>query len=141
MEQRLNIVTLGVRDVPASRAFYERLGWKASSVGAPAIAFFQCGGTILALYGKADLAKDAGLPAEGGGFGGVTLAQNVRGKAEVDAVLAGAQKAGGRILAPAEDKFWGGYSGYFADPDGYPWEVAWNPGFTLGDDGSVVLPG
>jgi catechol 2,3-dioxygenase-like lactoylglutathione lyase family enzyme len=140
MEQRLSIVTLGVTDVPASRAFYERLGWKASSVGAPAIAFFQCGGMILALYGRDELAKDAGLPAAGNGFGGVTLAQNVRSKAEVDAVLAGAQKAGGRIIAPAEDKFWGGYSGYFADPDGHPWEVAWNPAFTIRDDGSVVLP-
>lgn len=141
MERRLSIITLGVADVPASRAFYERLGWKASSIGEPAIAFFQCGGMILALYGRADLAKDAGLPAEGTGFGGVTLAQNVRTKTEVDAVLAEAVKAGGRLLAPAEDKFWGGYSGYFTDPDGHPWEVAWNPAFAIRDDGSVVLPG
>jgi catechol 2,3-dioxygenase-like lactoylglutathione lyase family enzyme len=141
MEQRLSLVTLGVADVAASRAFYERLGWKASAAGAPAIAFFQCGGMVFSVYGRADLAKDAGLPAEGSGFGGITLAQNVRSKEEVDAVLAEAEKAGGRILSPAEEKFWGGYSGYFADPDGHPWEVAWNPHFTLREDGSVVLPG
>jgi uncharacterized glyoxalase superfamily protein PhnB len=139
MEQRLSLVTLGVKDVPASRAFYERLGWKAYGLGAPAIAFFQCGGMLVSVYSREDLAKDAGLPAQGGSFGGITLAQNVRTKQDVDTVLAEAVKAGGKILSPAEDKFWGGYSGYFADPDGHPWEVAWNPGFTIAKDGSVSI--
>jgi predicted lactoylglutathione lyase len=140
MEQRVSLVTLGVADVAASRAFYERLGWKASSIGGDEVAFFQTGGMILALYGWAALAKDAGLPAGSGGGGAVALAYNVRRKEDVDAVLAEAKKAGARILRSAEDKWWGGYGGCFADLDGHLWEVAWNPGFSLRDDGSVLLP-
>jgi predicted lactoylglutathione lyase len=140
MEQRLSLVTLGVADVAASRAFYERLGWKASSLGGDGVAFFQMGGIALSVYGRAHLAADAGVPPEGSGFGGIALAQNVRSKEEVDAVLAEAERAGGRIIAKAQDKFWGGYSGYFADPDGHPWEVAWNPGFALADDGRLTVP-
>jgi hypothetical protein len=140
MQQRVSIVTLGVKDLKASRAFYERLGWRASSVGGDGIAFFQCGGSALALYSRRDLAEDAGCSAEGSGFGGITLAQNVGTKQEVDAILAEAVRAGGNLLKSAEDKFWGGYSGYFADVDGYPWEIAWNPGFTLMGTGDIVLP-
>ncbi len=140
MEQRVSLVTLGVGDVAASRAFYERLGWKASSIGGDDVAFFQAGCMILALFGRADLAKDAGLPSRSGGGGAVALAYNVRRKDDVDAVLAEAKKAGARILRPAEAKSWGGYSGHFADLDGHPWEVAWNPGFVLRDDGSVLMP-
>lgn len=141
MEQRLSLVTLGVASVRASRAFYERMGWTASSAfGGDDVAFFQLGGIVLSVYGRGPLAEDAGLSPEGSGFGGIALAQNVRSKGEVDEILARAEKAGGRILAKAEDKFWGGYSGYFADPDGHPWEVAWNPGFTLTEDGRLVVP-
>jgi predicted lactoylglutathione lyase len=141
MEQRLSLITLGVADVRASRAFYERMGWKASSAGGDDVAFFQLGGVVLSVYGREHLARDAGLPPEGSGFGGIALAHNVRSKGEVDALLTEAEKAGGRVISKAEDKFWGGYSGYFADPDGHPWEVAWNPGFTLTEDGRLVVPG
>lgn len=140
MEQRVSLVTLGVADVARSRRFYEQLGWRASSASVESTVFFQLGGIALALYGRAALAQDAGLPGEGGGFGGVALAHNVRTREEVDTVLDLARRAGARILKPAEDAFWGGYSGYFADPDGHPWEVAWNPHFPLGDDGGLRLP-
>ncbi len=140
MEQRLSLVTLGVADVARSRRFYERLGWKASGASNESIAFFQLGGVALALFGRAALARDAGLPGEGRGFGGITLAHNVRTRQEVDAVLVRAKEAGARILKPAEEAFWGGYSGYFTDPDGHPWEVAWNPQFPLRDDGGLQLP-
>ena len=126
MEQRLSMVTLGVADVGRARAFYERLGWKASAASVESTAFFQLGGMILALWGRAELAADAGI-ADPGGFGGVALAHNVRTREEVDAVLAEAQAAGARILKPAREAFWGGYTGYFQDPDGHIWEAAWNP--------------
>ena len=141
MEQRLSLVTLGVADVARARAFYQRLGWRASSVSNADIAFFQLNGFALALYGRAALAEDAAMADAGPGFGGIALAYNVRERHEVDAVLAAAQAAGGRILKPARDAAWGGYSGYFADPDGHPWEVAWNPGFAILPDGKLVLPG
>jgi hypothetical protein len=140
MEQRLSLVTLGVADVARARAFYERLGWQASARGNADIVFFQLNGFALALYGRAALAEDAALPDMGPGFGGITLAYNVRERDEVDGVLAAAAAAGGRILKPARDAVWGGYSGYFADPDGHPWEVAWNPGFAIQPDGALVLP-
>jgi uncharacterized protein len=140
MEPRLSLVTLGVTNLARSRAFYERLGWRASSASSDAIVFFQAGGMALALYPRADLAKDARLAAEGLGFGGITLAYNTRTRDEVDRLLAEAAAAGAAILKPAEEASWGGYSGYFADPDGFPWEVAWNPGFLLAEDGSLHLP-
>ena len=141
MEQRLSLVSLGVADVAASRSFYEGLGWTPSeAISNDSIVFFQLGGIILGLYGRAALAEEAGVPL-GQGFGGVALAYNARAKADVDADLARAEASGARILKPAEEVFWGGYSGYFADPDGHVWEVAWNPGFEIRDDGSVVLPG
>lgn len=142
MEQRLSLVTLGVADVARSRRFYEEgLGWTPSSASRESIVFFQLGGIALALFGRAALAEDAHLPpTPAEGFGGITLAHNVGSRAEVDAVMAHAERAGARILKPAQDVFWGGYSGYFADPDGHPWEVAWNPFVTLGPDGSLRLP-
>ncbi len=118
------------------------MGWKPSSAFADSgkIVFFQVGGAVLALYPRDELAEDAKLAAAGTGLGGVTLAYNVRERDEVDAVLAEAASAGATILKPAEDTFWGGRSGYFADVDGHPWEVCWNPHFPLADDGSVKLP-
>ena len=140
MDQRLSIVTLGVADLAASLSFYRRLGWSPSAAASnDEIVFFQLGGMVLALYDRAALARDTKLN-PGEDFGGVTLAYNGRSKAEVDATLAAAEAAGARILKPAEEVFWGGYSGYFADPDGHPWEVAWNPHFPLRDDGSIELP-
>lgn len=143
MEQRLSLVTLGTVDLGRSRRFYEEgLGWKASGASTEEVVFFQLGGIALALWGRDALAEDARLPspATGGGFSGVALAHNVRTRDEVGAVLARAHAAGGRILRPAEDAFWGGCTGYFADPDGHLWEVAWNPHFTLHEDGSLQLP-
>ncbi|MGH7265187.1 MAG: VOC family protein [Candidatus Rokuibacteriota bacterium] len=141
MEQRLSLVTLGVADVGRSRRFYERLGWKASAASVESTVFFQLGGMVLALWGRGALAEDAGLPDAGSAFGGIALAYNARTRAEVDAVLEAAREAGGRVLRPPADAVWGGYTGYFADPDGHPWEVAWNPHFTLRDDGGLELPG
>ncbi len=129
MEQRLSLVTLGVADLARGRRFYEEgLGWRASGASTGEVAFFQLGGVALALWGREALAADAGLPGPGPG-GGVALAHNVRAREEVDAVLARARAAGGRVLRPGEDASWGGHTGYFADPDGFLWEVAWNPKF------------
>ena len=143
MEQRLSLVTLGVADLARSRRFYEDgLGWRASGAGNAEVAFYQLGAIALALWGREELAADAGLPApgSGGGFGGIALAHNVRTREEVDVVLARAEAAGARLLKPGTDAVWGGYTGYFADPDGHLWEVAWNPFFALQEDGSLRLP-
>jgi uncharacterized protein len=141
MEQRVSIVTVGVRDLERSREFYERLGWRKSTASSEGIVFFQAGGMALALYPRAELAKDANTSPEGSGFAGITLAYNARTRQEVDAVLAEAEAAGAKIRKPAEEAFWGGYSGYFADLDGCLWEVAWNPHFLVADDGSLRIPG
>jgi catechol 2,3-dioxygenase-like lactoylglutathione lyase family enzyme len=138
MEQRLTLVTLGVVDLEVSLHFYEALGWKRGNKN-PSVVFFQLNGMILALWSRSALAEDAGLAPNERGFGGITLAYNARSKADVDAVLAEAEHAGARILKPAKDAFWGGYSGYFADPDGHPWEVAWNPEWKLNKKGEVKL--
>jgi uncharacterized glyoxalase superfamily protein PhnB len=111
-----------------------------SSASNEPVTFFQTGGMVLALYGKTALAQDAHLAPEGTGFGGIALAYNVRQREEVDAVLAEAQAAGATLLKPAEETDWGGYAGYFADLDGYSWEVAWNPYWELRADASVQLP-
>jgi catechol 2,3-dioxygenase-like lactoylglutathione lyase family enzyme len=142
MEQRVSIITLGVADLERSRAFYERLGWRRamSENDAAGIVFFQAGGMALALYPRPELAKDANVAPDGQGFGGITLAYNVRTRAEVDSVLHEAAAAGAKIVKPAEEAFWGGYSGYFSDPDGFLWEVAWNPSFAIGEDGSLRIP-
>lgn len=137
MEQRLSLVTLGVRDVARARAFYEALGWEGTSPDGEVV-FFQAGGMVIALWGRDLLAQDSAVE-DAGGWGGVTLAHNVRSPEEVDAVLAQAAAAGARIGRPGAATFWGGYSGVFVDPDGHPWEVAHNPGWRLADDGSVHL--
>jgi len=103
------------------------------------VVFFQLSGMVLALFDRQRLAADAHVSPEGSGFGGVTLAYNARGREDVEAVLAEAERAGGRILKPAQDVFWGGYSGYFADPDGHLWEVAWNPEWELTAGGDVKM--
>lgn len=140
MEQRLSLVTLGVRNLAASRAFYKRLGWTESPPSNEEVAFFQCGGIVFALWGRDALMDDAGVSTPGKGFANVSLAQNVRSKEAVDAMLAEAKKAGATILKPGTEAPWGGYTGYFADPDGFAWEVAWNPGFEIMPDGGIKLP-
>ena len=141
MEQRISLVTLGVEDLGRSLAFYERLGWKRSLKAAQGVAFFQTGGIALALWPRADLAKDAGVAVGGAAeFHIVSVAQNLRSRAEVDALMTEAERAGARIVKAAQDTFYGGYAGYFADPDGFLWEAAWNPGFAIADDGSIAIP-
>jgi predicted lactoylglutathione lyase len=140
MEQRVSLITLGVADLERSRKFYERLGWRRSMANAEGVVFFQTGGMALALYPRRDLAKDANLADDGRGFSGISLAYNTRSREDVDSVLAEAEAAGAKILKPAQTAFWGGYSGYFSDPDGFPWEVAWNPSFLIADDGSIKIP-
>jgi uncharacterized protein len=134
-------VTLGVNDLERSRGFYEGLGWKQSMAQSEGLVFFQTGGMSLALYPCEALAKDANVSPEGEGFRRITLAYNARSRAEVDAVLDEAKAAGAEIIKAAEEAFWGGYSGYFADPDGFLWEVAFNPFFPLAEDGSLRIPG
>jgi catechol 2,3-dioxygenase-like lactoylglutathione lyase family enzyme len=141
MEPRVSLVTLGVRDLARARAFYEALGWRGQQV--EETVFFQAGGSALVLWSWEKLAADAGVGVGGptpGGFGGIVLAHNVRHPDEVDAVGAAADAAGGTVTRPPAATFYGGYAGCFADPDGHVWEVAHNPGFTLGADGSRVLP-
>jgi len=141
MEPYISLITLGVVDLERALRFYrDGLGWPLSSASGEDIAFFRTGGVALALYPRALLAADARLDATGAGFGGIALAHNVPSEEAVDRVLAAVAAAGGTILKPAQRAEWGGYSGYFADPDGYPWEVAWNAGFPLGADGRVHLP-
>ncbi|MET8040157.1 VOC family protein [Micromonospora sp. NPDC005215] len=139
MEQRISLITLGVSDLARSKAFYEHLGWRGQEV--EETVFFQAGGLALVLWSRDKLAADAGVPnPDTGGFGGMALAQNVRSRAEVDELMATADKAGAEVTQPARETSYGGYAGYFADPDGHVWEIAWNPGFTLGPDGSLTLP-
>jgi len=140
MEQRVSIVTLGVSDLKRSREFYERLGWRPSMAKAEGIAFFQAGCMALALFPRRELAKDANVAPDGHGFSGISLAYNARSREEVDSVLAEAVAAGAKLVKAAQEAFWGGYSGYFSDPDGFLWEVAWNPSFPIGPDGSIRIP-
>jgi uncharacterized protein len=139
MEQRLSLVTLGVRNLQQARIFYEALGWITRAGPDDDVVFFQCGGMILALWDRARLAEDSGVE-DAGGWGGVTLAHNVRSPQEVDRVIAAAEAAGATIPRHGAETFWGGYSGVFVDPDGHPWEVAHNPRWVLGADGSIRLP-
>jgi catechol 2,3-dioxygenase-like lactoylglutathione lyase family enzyme len=139
MDQRLSLVTLGVADLDRSARFYEQgLGWRRGNRD-EGVVFFQMPGMILALWSRASLAEDARVRDGGDGFGGMALAYNARSREEADAVLAEAEAAGARLLKPAEETAWGGYSGYFADPDGHLWEVAHNPFWRIGADGSVSL--
>jgi predicted lactoylglutathione lyase len=138
MEQRISLVTLGVRDVAASRAFYERLGWRVA-MDIEETVFFQAGAIVVTLWSRAKLAEDSGV-SDPGGWGGVTLAHNVRSREEVDLTVEEARAAGARISRKPAETFYGGYAGVFLDPDGHPWEVAFNPGFTLSANGDLVLP-
>ena len=138
MEQRTSLVTPGVADVPASRGFYEALGWRAAASQEDVPVFFQVGGLVVALWGRDQLAADSCTP-DGGGWGGVTLAHDVGSPAEVDAVLAEARAAGGRIGRAGAATSWGGYSGVFLDPDGHPREVAHNPFGSITPDGRTLL--
>ena len=137
MEQRVSLVTLGVDDLARSKAFYEALGWRGQEV--EETVFFQTGGSAVVLWSRAKLAADSGVEI-GSGWGGTALAQNVRSRAEVDEVVAAAEAAGATVTRPPAETFYGGYAACFADPDGHVWEVAHNPGFTLTDDGELVLP-
>ena len=139
MEQRLSLVTLGVDDLGRARAFYEALGWTTGAQPEDDVVFFQAGGIVVALWGRDQLAEDSAV-ADSGGWGGITLAHNVRSPEEVDAVLAEAEAAGATLSRRGAPTFWGGYSGVFVDPDGHPWEVAHNPHWTLRADGSIGLP-
>ncbi|BCL15904.1 glyoxalase [Micromonospora sagamiensis] len=139
VEQRISLITLGVADLARARAFYERLGWRGQEV--EQTVFFQAGGLAVVLWSRQKLAEDAGFTDPGGdGFGGMTLAHNVRTRDEVDEVLAKAAASGAAITKPARETFYGGYAGCFTDPDGHVWEIAHNPGFPLGVDGTITVP-
>ena len=139
MEQRVSLVTLGVGDLARARSFYEALGWTTRADPGDDVAFFQAGGMVVALWDRAKLAEDSGVE-DGGGWGGVTMAYNVRSPAEVDAVVEEARAAGAPVVREPAETSWGGYSAAFTDLDGHPWEVAHNPHWDIADDGSVRLP-
>ena len=141
MRQKLNIITLGVKDFERALNFYKNgLGWKPSSESQEDIAFFPLGGIILALYPWEKLAEDIAVNAEGSGFSGITLAYNAKTQEEVDEVLNTVEQLGAKIVKKAEKVFWGGYSGYFTDLDGHLWEVAWNPFFEFDESDNLLLP-
>jgi predicted lactoylglutathione lyase len=141
MEPRISLVTLGAADISRAVAFYEALGWRPSPASTDEVVFFQANGLALAIYDRAALAEDAGVPDEGAGFSGLALAHNARSPAEVDAIFDQAIRAGAEPTSPPQDTAWGGYSAYFTDPDGHLWEVAWNPHFPLDAAGNLTLPG
>lgn len=138
--QRVTLITLGVADLARARAFYEGWGWQMHRQSQEGVAFYQMNGAVLALFGLTDLAHDQGRPGAALGTGAMTLAQNCADDAETDATFAAAIAAGATALKQPEKVFWGGYSGYFTDPDGHVWEIATNPFWPLGDDGSLTLP-
>ncbi|MFA6139500.1 MAG: VOC family protein [Hyphomicrobium sp.] len=139
MEPRLSLITLGVADIARARRFYEALGFTAARASQESVSFFPAGGVVLALFGRRALAEDAAVADSAPGFSGIALAHNARSEADVDKALADAVGAGAKLIKPAGKTFWGGYAGYFADPDGHLWEVAHNPYFTLDAAGRVVL--
>jgi predicted lactoylglutathione lyase len=138
VEQRVSLITLGVHDLGRARGFYEALGWTTNAAPDDDVVFFQAGGMIVSLWERARLAEDTGVE-DRGGWGGITLAYNTRSPEEVDAVIGEVDAAGGTILRPGAETFWGGYSAAFVDPEGHAWEVAHNPHWTIADDGSVTL--
>ena len=140
MDQRISIVTLGTDDLPRAVAFWEAMGWPRRAKGFTSIAMFQCGGLAFAIYPFDKLAEDCGMADRGPGFGGFTIAHNMASKAEVDALLERAVANGATLQKAAHTAFWGGYSGYFLDPDGHPWEVAYNPFVPMGPNGEMLLP-
>jgi uncharacterized protein len=139
MEQRISVITLGVRDLARARAFYEALGWQTNAGPDDDVVFFQAGPMVLSLWDRAKLAEDTGHRQDTGGWGGITPAHNVGSPEEVDEILAAAQAAGGEVPRPGGKTFWGGYSGVFVDPEGHGWEIGYNPHWTLAEDGSVTL--
>ena len=139
VEPRVSLITLGVADLARSRAFYEALGWHGQEL--EGTYFVQTGGSAVVLWSRAKLADDANITdVSTDGFGGIALAHNVRSREEVDAIMDAAATAGATTTKPAGATFYGGYAGYFADPDGHLWEIAHNPGFTLSSEGSLILP-
>jgi uncharacterized protein len=138
VDQRISLVTLGVADLARARAFYEAMGWRGRE--AEETVFFQAGSLALILWGRDKLAADSGVSDPGAGFDGVALAQNVRSQAEVDQIVETAARAGATVTRAPSTTFYGGYAGVFLDPDGHAWEIAFNPHFTLTDDGALVLP-
>lgn len=140
MKQVISFITLGVADLARSRAFYRALGWQESVGSQESVAFYQAGTVAFALFGREALAEDAAVSAAGSGFPAFSLAHNVPSEAAVTATLAEAVAAGGRLVRPGERASWGGFRGYFADPDGFLWEVCYNPFFPLDAEGFVKLP-
>jgi uncharacterized protein len=139
MEQRISLVTLGVDDVGQARSFYEQLGWHGQEV--EETVFLQAGCSALVLWGRDKLAADCGIADDhSSGFGGIALAHNVRSAAEVDDIISAADRAGGTVTRTPATTFYGGYAGVFTDLDGHAWEIAYNPGFPLAEDGSLTLP-
>ncbi len=138
--QRITLVTLAVADMARARQFYEGWGWTPHGSSQPGVTFYQMNGAVLALFGRADLAADQGRPGATLGTGAVTLAQNCADDTETDAVFQAAVNAGATVLKRPQTVFWGGYSGYFADPDGHVWEIATNPFWPLSPDGALTLP-
>ena len=139
MRQRVTVITLGVHDLARARAFYEAIGWRSNTPEEMDVAFFQCGDMVLSLWDRESLAADSGVEL-GEGYGAVTLALNLASPAEVDAAVAEAAAAGASVTREPGETFWGGDSGAFTDPDGHPWEIAYNPRWTLTEDGGVRLP-
>lgn len=141
IDQRMSCITLGVEDIGRARAFYENLGWKAGKGSGPDVVFFQLNGFVFALFGRQALAEDSALPAGTlRGFPGFTLSYNVSDRADVAEVLTLAERSGATIVKPAGDTFWGGHHGCFTDLDGYVWEVAHNPFWTIDSTGNTRLP-
>lgn len=139
MEAWVSIVTLGVTDLARARAFYQQLGWQGQEV--EETVFFQAGGLVVVLWGREKVAADAAIADDGTStFSGIVLAHNVGSREEVDRIVAAAERAGARVTKPPTETFYGGYAGFFRDPDGHPWEIAHNPGFTLHPDGTLTLP-
>jgi uncharacterized protein len=139
MEQRISLVTLGVADLARATAFYERLGWRGQEL--EQTVFFQAGAMAVVLWGRDKVAADAGITDDTtDGFGGMTLAHNVRSRDEVDEIMRQAADAGAGMTRPAQETFYGGYAGFFTDPDGHVWEVAYNPSFPLDRDGAITIP-
>jgi catechol 2,3-dioxygenase-like lactoylglutathione lyase family enzyme len=140
MNQHLHLITLGVKDLKNSVEFYTKiLGWKPSGGSNDDVVFIQAGGVVLSVYPREKLAEDALVPSEGNGFSGITMAHNVQSEAEVDAIIADLKAKGVKIVKEPQKVFWGGYSSYFADPDGYLWEVAYNPFFPFDEHGNLKL--
>jgi predicted lactoylglutathione lyase len=139
MRQKLNLITLGVADIEKSKVFFSGLGWQAHSRSMEDLILFPLGGMLLSLYPREALAEDVGVSAEGQGFSGITLAINTHSKEEVDSILAEVTPLGGTVVKPAQEVFWGGYSGYFRDLDGHLFEVAYNPFWTLDAFENVTL--